>query len=116
MASGYPTVEQGVPPGADAVRDRQNVLIGPFLSSQIAADTTVKTGAGVVGNFTVSNLDASAKTINVYDATSGTSNPIEQVYVPATSSVNVQVNAEFFTGLRFVSASWANLLVSVRFR
>ena len=113
--SGYPTVEQSVAPGADALLDRQKVLLGPFLATQYNANTTIKTGSGVFGNATISNSDASAKTVNFYDAVSAAT-PLEQAIVPANSSINLQVNAEFFTALRVESASWTNLLVTVRWR
>lgn len=113
--AGYPTVEQSVSPGDDAARDRKNVHIGPFLATQYNANATIKTGTGVLGTVTISNSDASAKTVNFYDAVSAT-NPIDQAIVPANSSLNLQIHAEFFTALRVEAAAWTNLLVSVRWR
>lgn len=113
---GIPTNEQNVAPGADPINDWTKVMQGPFNATQRVSDGVFKTGAGFVHTMTFANASGAAVTFSVYDDTSGTTQTMEVVTVPAGNTVSVTLNAQFYNALRVVCTSWTTAYCSARWR
>lgn len=66
--------------------------------------TQVKSGKGVLKSITINKSGASANTISVYDATSGTTSPIAVINGTA-STQTLSYNLQFNNGLRIITAT-----------
>lgn len=113
---GLPTNEQTVATGADGLNDWQKVFQGPFINTQLGADGNWFSRPGFVHTITVGNDDTTKKTVNIYDATSGTSSPLANIVVPPGDSRTVILDVQVFNGLRAVAASWTSVLANATYR
>lgn len=74
---------------------------GSFNHISTATTTQVKSGAGVFQSLQINTVGAGTTTISIYDATSGTSNPI--AVISGLTLGNFQFNCAFTTGLRVIT-------------
>lgn len=106
------TAEATLPIGANAVTDRMRVT-ERYRHVTLSANGSFAVEAGGVGNLLVSNSDASAKTINLYDDVSGgstTTSPVgPPIVIAAGAMIAVPLYTEFALGLRAAAASWTGL-------
>lgn len=88
---------------------------GPFRSERFASDSTVYNKPAWFGTYTITNASGAAVTVTFYDDNAGgTSNPIEQVIVPANSSMSVYPNGDTLLGLGVKCSLWTSVTAFVR--
>jgi hypothetical protein len=76
-----------------------------------ATTTQVKSGAGILHKVIV-NTAVSAATISIYDATSGTTNPIGVITCPVTAApFQMEYNCDIATGIRVVTSGATDVTV-----
>lgn len=76
-----------------------------------ATTTQVKSGAGILSKVIIGTA-VSAATISIYDATSGTTNPISVITCPATAvPFDVEFNCTVATGIRVITSGATDVTV-----
>lgn len=88
---------------------------GPFRSETFTADTTIYTKRAWFGAYTITNASGAAVTVSFYDdPAGGTNGLLEQVVVPANSSMSVYPNADTLTGFGIKCSLWTSVKAFVR--
>ena len=88
---------------------------GPYRSERFTADSIVSIKAATLATFTIINATASAVTLTLYDdPTTGGSNPIESVVVPANGSVSGYPYGDTLNGLSVKCSLWTSVQAFVR--
>lgn len=88
---------------------------GPYRSERFTADSSIYPKEATLGTYTVINATAVAVTLTFYDdPTTGGSNPIESVVVPANGSVSGSHFGGTLNGLSVKCSLWTSVQAFVR--
>ncbi len=85
-----------------------------FQNINSLATTQVKTGNGVLKSITINKTGGSATTISVYDATTGTDNPIA-IIDGVSGPITLEYNLCFENGLRIITATGSAADITVTY-
>ena len=118
MAKALPTAEKTVSPGQDPMVDVQKTEQRfTSLGVPLAADGNLRAAPGFVHRIVIANADAAAHTVYLLDATANVAGPAAAsgaipILAEAGKTTHLEVNAEFFTGMRVQASSWAAMTVA----
>lgn len=89
---------------------------GPFRTTKtVTADAVVHVKPAVLGGYSVNNVSVAAVTVTFFDdTTTGGTNDIDAVTVPANSTVNLSPGAETTAGLVVKCSLWTSVTVYTR--
>lgn len=88
---------------------------GPFRSEKFTSDATIYAKRAWFGTYTITNASGAPVTISFYDDNAGGTNGlIEQVIVPANSSMPFYPNGDTLAGLGIKCSLWTSVMAFVR--